>query len=133
MVQDFVDRSCFDQLALLHDGDAVCNIRNNTEVMGDEEYPGVVGRLHLLNEFQDLRLSRYVQRSGWLIGDEDLGVKSKSHSNHRTLALPAGQLMWIGPHDVFRIGQMYIAQQGQRSLAPLFLLIATWNRKTSSI
>ena len=48
-----------------------------------------------LQQFQDLRLRRHVERRGRLVGDQQLRPERNRHGDHHALALPAGQFVRI--------------------------------------
>jgi hypothetical protein len=50
----------------------------------------------VLQQFQDLRLHRDIQRRGRLVGDQYLRLAGQHHRNQRALALAAGKLERIG-------------------------------------
>ena len=49
--------------------------------------------LQFLEELEDLRLHRDVERGGRLIRDEKIGIVGERHGDHHPLALAARQLM----------------------------------------
>ena len=46
-------------------------------------------------QVEDLRLDGDVQRSGRLVGDQQLRLAGERHRDHRTLAHPAGELVRV--------------------------------------
>src|SRR3546814_6526191 len=87
--------------------------------MGDEEDRHAVAPLDVLDESQDLRLRRHVQRGGRLIGDQQGRLQSQRHRDHDALALAAGELMRIGVVERLRLRQVHVAHCLQHARAPL--------------
>ena len=48
------------------------------------------------HQVDDLRLNRHIERSRWLIGDEQFGHTRQRHSDHHTLGLTARNFVRIG-------------------------------------
>ena len=82
-------------LAQIHNADAVGNVLDNAQVVGDEQ----VGQPHLLlqvlKHVDDLRLDRNVQRGDRLVADDELGVHSQGAGDADALALTAGELVRV--------------------------------------
>ena len=64
-----------------------------------------------LQQAQDLRLDRDVERGRGLVGDQQLGLVGERHGDHHPLALPAGELMRIGIEALLGIPQAHQVQQ----------------------
>ena len=83
------------QLAQIHNADAVGNVLDNAQVVGDEQ----VGQPHLLlqvlKHVDDLRLDRNIQRRDRLVTDDELGVHSQGAGDADALALTAGELVRV--------------------------------------
>ena len=92
-----------DDLAVLHDRDAVGDAADDAEVVGDEEHPHALGLLHLGEEVEDAGLDGDVERGGGLVGDEDVGAVGERHGDHHPLALAAGELVRIGGEAVLGV------------------------------
>src|SRR5437870_6078249 len=75
---DLFDRAELDEVACIQDADLIGHLRDDPEVMADEQNRG----LHLLHEFlhqrQDLRLDRNVQRARGFVRDEEEGFALKA-------------------------------------------------------
>ena len=83
------------QLAQVHNADAVGNVLDNAQVMGDEQ----IGQAHLLlqvlEHVDDLCLNRNVQGGDRLVADDELRVHRQGAGDADTLALAAGELVGI--------------------------------------
>ena len=84
-----------DQLAQIHNTDAVGDMLDNAQVMRDKE----VGQPHLLlqilKHIDDLRLNRDIQRGDRLIADDELRVHSQRTGDADTLTLTARELVRV--------------------------------------
>ena len=73
IIEDLIRCSLFDDLAAVHDRDAVADACHDAEVMRDHDDAGVDLILKIADELQHLRLDGHIQRGGRFIGDDDLG------------------------------------------------------------
>jgi hypothetical protein len=58
--------------------------------------------LHLVHQFENLRLNRDVECGRRLVGDQHLRIARQGHRNHHALAHPAGKLVRIVVDALFR-------------------------------
>ena len=93
VTQDIGDRTFLDDTSGVHDGDAIGNLRDDAEIMGDEEKRKIELAPQFLQQFEDLLLNGDVERGGGLVGDEHAGIGGESHGDHDALAQAAGKLM----------------------------------------
>ena len=96
-----------------HDADPVRNLADDAEIMGDEQHRHAVIILERLQQREDLRLHRYVECCGRLVGDQELRPVGKRHGDHHTLALAARQFMRIGGKALFRLADADLIEQLQ--------------------
>ena len=96
MVQHRGGRALFDDHAMLHHHDAVGDLGDDAEIMGDEQDRGLLALLQLADQLQDLRLRGDVERGGRLVGDQEPRIERQRHRDHGALALAARQLVRIG-------------------------------------
>ena len=82
----------FHDLARVHQRDAMRHLGDDREVVGDEQHRHLLRRLELLQQIQDLRLDRDVERGRRLVGDHDVGFRGQRDRDHHALLLPAGHL-----------------------------------------
>ena len=77
----------------VHDGDAIGDLGDYTEVVRDEEE----GKLHLaaelVEQFEDLSLHGDIESGGGFVGNEQFRIGRESHGDHDALAKAAGELM----------------------------------------
>jgi len=80
MMEYLLGGALLDDLTRIHHGDPVAERRNHSEVMTDQQHRHPPSLPEVGKEVQDLRLSRDVERSRGLVGDEKLWLTRKSHS-----------------------------------------------------
>ena len=84
-----------DDLAQVHDGDAVTDYPGQREVVGDEQ----VGHPELLlvghHELQDVVADRDVEAGHRLVGDDHVGLEHDGPGDADALALAAGELVGV--------------------------------------
>ena len=119
IAQDLLARPLLHDAAELHHHHAVGDLRDDAEVVGNEQHAGLLAPLHLTHELQDLRLRRDVERGGRLVGDQQRRIEHQRGCDHDALALAAGKLMRIGIDHLLGIGQMHRAHDLEHALAPL--------------
>src|SRR6185503_4467351 len=74
IVDHFLHGPDLDDAAGIHDGDAIGGLRDHAHVVGDEHDRRAVVAAQALQQRDDLRLDRDVERRGGLVGDDELGV-----------------------------------------------------------
>ena len=74
VVKELVDRTGLDDVAGVHDVDAIRDARDHSQVVGDHDDRHTKLLAEPLDEIKDLGLDRYVERGGWLVGDEQPGL-----------------------------------------------------------
>ena len=102
MVEDPVHRTLLDDAAVLHDEDAVAELVDDVEVVGDKEVAQVELLPELLQELQDLGLDGDVQRGDGLVRDEEAGAPDQRGGDADALALAAGELGGHGGENLLR-------------------------------
>ena len=115
--EDLRDRALLDDLAVLHHADPLRDLAHDAEIVGDEQQRHVRAGLQVLQQRDDLRLHRDVERGGRLVGDEQIGLVGERHGDHHALPLAAGQLMWIAFEPRLRIGNADLGEHLDRPLA----------------
>jgi hypothetical protein len=90
-LEQLVGRRHLDDLAQIHDGDAVADVANDVEIVGDENERKPEFLAQLLEQIDDLRLDRGVERGDRLIGDDELRPHGERPGDAYALTLPAAQ------------------------------------------
>ena len=74
-----------------------------------------------LDQGDDLRLYRHVERGGRLIGDDQLRFGANGQRDHDALAHATGEFVRIGIDALVRCGDADFSQQVDRTLARTLL------------
>ncbi len=82
----------FDDLSRIHQRDAVRHLGDDGQVMRDQQHRHLLRALQFLQQVQDLRLDRDVERGGGLVGDHDVRLRRERDGDHHALLLPARHL-----------------------------------------
>ena len=110
-----------DDLSCVQNGNTVCDIRYDTKVVGNKHDGVVVLFLKVLDQLQDLRLNRNIQRSCRLIADQNLRTAGKCNRNNDTLSHTAGILERIIIETLLCVRNTNLFHQLKR-LCPCFHL-----------
>ena len=91
-------------MAVLHHGHAIGELAHQVQVVGDQQHrhPGLA--LQIVEQAQDLRAQRHVQRRGGLIGQQQARPARQGHGDHRALALAARELVRKAVGAAARVG-----------------------------
>ena len=88
-------RPFLDLAAGIHHGDAVGDLPDDAEIMGDEQHRHAELVLQALDQLEDLRLDGDVERGGRLVGDQHLRLAGERHGDHGALAHAARQVVRV--------------------------------------
>ena len=69
ILEDFMKRPRFHDLAVIHHNDFIGDVGNDPKIVRDHEDRHAKFGLQVLHQFQNLRLDRDIQRSGWFVSD----------------------------------------------------------------
>ncbi len=94
-VEDFLSGSQFYNATGIHDGHTVGDLRDDCEIVRDEEHRQSEFGAQFREQGEDLGLDSDVERGGGFVGDEQLGTVHDGHGDHDALAHAPGKLMWI--------------------------------------
>ncbi len=86
-----------DQLAEIHHRHAVADVLYHGEVVSDEQVGEAEAALQVLQQVDDLRLDRDVERRDRLVAYDQVGIDGQGASDADPLALAAGELVRIAP------------------------------------
>src|SRR2546430_11426819 len=73
-------------------------------ILGDQHDRHAELPLQPVEQLQDLRLDRHVERSSRLVSDEELRVADERHGDHHALAHASAHLVRVVVHPLARIG-----------------------------
>ena len=88
-------RRLLDELAAVHHRDHVGVPGDDAEVVGDEDDRHVAVLALLLDQVEDLRLHRHVERRGRLVGEQHRRAAGERDGDHHALAHAARQLVRV--------------------------------------
>ena len=86
LVEDLLEGADLDHPPAVHDEHPVGDLGDDAEVVGDQDRRDVLLAVELLDQPQDLRLDRHVERGRRLVGDQDLAARARAPSR----SSPAG-------------------------------------------
>ena len=89
-----------DDLAQIHHGDAVTDVLDDREIMRHEEIGETKFFLQILEQIDDLRLDRDIERGDRLVADDEARIDGQRAGDADALPLPARELMRIAFHRV---------------------------------
>ena len=95
MLQDALCRPVFARNPILQDQDVVTHVRNDRQIMRDEQQRGVVFANKSVDQHQNRPLNCDIQGRCWLVANEKLRVIRKRHRDENSLALAPGELKRI--------------------------------------
>ena len=115
--EDVLGGAFLDDLAALHDVDALGHLAHDAEVVGDEQHRHAHLALQLLQQLEDLRLDGDVERRRRLVGDQQVRLVGERHGDHHALALAARKLMREGAEALLRLADADLVQQLEHARA----------------
>ena len=92
---ELLGRRELDDLAQVHHGDAVRDVADDAEVVGDEDVGQRELVLQVVEEVDDLRLDRDVERRDGLVGDDQARVERQGARDADALPLAARELVRV--------------------------------------
>ena len=117
--ENLPDRSGLDQLAVMHDDDAVGHLRDHAHVVGDEDERHAEVALQVAHQAEDLRLHGDVEGGGRLVGDQHLRIAGERDGDHDALAHAARELVRILAEALLGLGHAHrLQRRDRRSPAP---------------
>src|SRR3954465_14701192 len=90
---EIVPRPKLDGAAEVHDHHAVRDMADDVPIVGDEDVGGPEVVLQVLEQVEDLRLDRDVERRHRLVADDQLRIDRERTRDADALALAAGELV----------------------------------------
>ena len=105
------------ELAEIHDGNAIADVADDREIVGDEQEGEAVAVLHVLEQVEDLGLHGDVERRDRFIAHDHVGVEHEAAGDRDPLALPAGELMGPTSDRRLRVETDGVEHLGHTSLA----------------
>ena len=107
-----------DDAPRVHDGDAVGQVGDHGEVVGDVEGGDPVALGEVADRVEDVRLGGHVESRGRLVQDDHLGPVGERHGDRHALLLAARELMRVAAQEVAVGGQEHLGHHlGEALLA----------------
>ncbi len=116
-----LDRAFLDEASGVEHSDARAHLRDDPEVVADEEHGRVQLGLELRHEVEHLCLHGRVEPGRGLVEDEERRVLRERHRDHRALLHSAGELMRVAVHDRVGVRDLYAGESGAGPLGRLVL------------
>ena len=79
----------------VHHRDPVGGLGDHAHVVRDEHHRGAALARQALEQLDDLRLDRHVERGGRLVGDDQARFGAQGERDHHALAHAAGELVRV--------------------------------------
>ncbi len=98
-------------LALPHHADPIGVAAYDLQIMGDQQQREAAPAFLFREQFQDLRLDRYIQRRRRFVRDQQRRIIRQCRGDHDALALSAGQLVRECSHPLDCVGETGLIQQ----------------------
>jgi len=95
LVENLLSRTGFNDFAGVHDCGSMGPLRNDSQIMGDQDQPHAIFTFQVVNEFEYLGLNGYIECCCWLIGNQKTRLAGKRHGYHDSLTHAAAQLVGI--------------------------------------
>ncbi|GAA3093509.1 hypothetical protein GCM10020001_006320 [Nonomuraea salmonea] len=89
-----------DDASLAHDRDALGDLADDGQVVGDEDVAEAALALQPQQQLDDLGLHRHVERGDGLVADHQLGADGQGAGDADALGLPAGELRGVAQRVV---------------------------------
>ena len=105
--------------ALIENDNAVCHTGNRVQIVRDKHHRDLVLALDAQQFIQDFKLGDCVNRSGRLVGDQQLGRYSRRNADHNALQHTAGKLVRVLFKHLLRVADAHHVQHVQRAAADL--------------
>ena len=111
MLEQFVSRPGLDDAPGIEDRDPVGDRRHHCEVVRDQDDREVVLAAQAVEQSQDPRLNRDVERGRRFVGDQQAWAAGERDRDRDALPHPARELVRIGVQRTARIGNAYLLEQ----------------------
>ena len=126
--KDLVDRAGLDDVAGVHDVDAIGDAGHHPQVVGDHDDGHAKLVPEALDQIENLRLDGDVEGRGRLVGYEKLWLAAQRHRDHHPLTHAARELVRVvvdavaGGRDTDQLQQLDGPPAGRRAVQPLVQL-----------
>src|SRR5690606_33376614 len=94
-VEHLVYRAGFDDLAAMHDDDAIGEVSDDAHIVRDEHDRGIEPLVQRAEQVENLGLYCHVESRGRFVSDEQVGVTRNRLRDHGALTLTTRQLVGV--------------------------------------
>ena len=101
-VKDALRGVQLDNPAEVHDGNAIADVLDDAQIVGDKHVGEFQLALQLLEQVDDLSLHRDIEGRSGLVEDDEPGIEGEGAGNGNALQLPAAKLVRIAIEDLAR-------------------------------
>ncbi len=102
--EELLRRRLLDDLAGVHQRHLVRHLRDDAQVVRDQQHRHAALDLKIAQQVEDLLLDRHVERRGRLVGDDQVRLGGQRDGDHHPLLLPAGELERVVVDAPCRLG-----------------------------
>ena len=105
----------------IHDENVISKLRDNTEVMGNDDNGVTHLLLNVVQCLNDLSLNGDAEAGGGLVGDQQVGLEDHGHTDEDSLTETGGELAGIALADLFPVVDTHQLQCVADSILALLL------------
>jgi hypothetical protein len=109
--EDALDARVLDHLARVHHAHMIGELRDESEIVRDEDHRRAGMAADRANQIDDLRLHRHVERGRRLVEDQKPRPARHGHRDHHALPHAAGELMRIRMQHALRVADAELAKE----------------------
>jgi hypothetical protein len=95
VLEEFVARGKLDDVAIIHDGDAIAEIFDDRKVMSDEEHGETHLFLEVIEQVDDLSPNRDVEGADRFVANEELRIHDESSGDADALTLTTAEFVGV--------------------------------------
>ena len=107
----------FNLASRVHDDHSLAELRDHTQVVGDEQDGRIMLSAESIKQVQDLRFQGDVERGSRFVGNQHRGLERQGGGDHYPLAHATGEFMGVTPDPFVRVGDSHLSQRGDRAIA----------------
>ena len=94
-IKDRLDVGFLDHATAIHHNHSFGDLSHDPQVVRNEHDCGPEFLLNLLNQFENLRLNRHIERGRWLIGNQQTRTVDERHGDHNALPHASAEFVRI--------------------------------------
>jgi hypothetical protein len=118
--EDLEGTGLLDRPTRVHHQHSVSDVRYDAQVVCDQQDRHLKLPTYVIDDPKDRSLSRYIERGGRFIGEQETWLARDRHRDDGALRHPARHLVWVLIDTSLRIGDADKVQELERSIPCLF-------------